>query len=110
MYINKDRTQILMALYNLIENAVKYSSGKNVDIDLHKRNEKLHISITDQGIGIPEDQLTDISRPFYRAENTNKIQGSGLGLSIALRILEKNNIEYRIESKVDIGTKVSLIF
>ena len=110
MYINKDRTQILMALYNLIENAVKYSSGKNVDIDLHKRNEKLHISITDQGIGIPEDQLTDISRPFYRAENTNKIQGSGLGLSIALRILEKNDIEYRIESKVDIGTKVSLIF
>lgn len=110
MYINKDRTQVLMALYNLIENAVKYSQGEAVDILLHKRQDKLHLSITDKGIGIPENQLTNISKPFYRADNTNKIQGSGLGLSIALRILEKNNIRYTIQSQMNIGTIVTLIF
>lgn len=110
MYISKDRTQILMALYNLIENAVKYSLGKLVDIQLYKENGQLHVSITDNGIGIPEDQLNNISKPFYRAENTNKIQGSGLGLSIALRILEKNGIVYKIESELNIGTTVFLSF
>lgn len=108
--INKDKTQLFMALFNLIENGVKYSQGNMVDICIYKNsNNFLCISITDYGIGIPAEQLDNISRPFYRADNTNQIQGSGIGLSIALRILEKNNIQYRIESQVNIGTKVSLI-
>jgi len=110
MYIHRDPTQILMALYNLIENAVKYSHGETVIVDLYKEESKLHVAITDKGIGIPEDQLQDISKPFYRAENTNKIQGSGLGLSIALRILEKNKIEYRVDSIINEGTTILLIF
>lgn len=108
--INKDKTQLFMALFNLIENGVKYSQGNMVDICIYKNsNNFLCISITDYGIGIPTEHLENISRPFYRADNTNQIQGSGIGLSIALRILEKNNIEYKIESQVNIGTKVSLI-
>jgi two-component system sensor histidine kinase ArlS len=108
--INKDKTQLFMTLFNLIENGVKYSQGNIVDICIYKNsNNFLCISITDYGIGIPAEQLDNISRPFYRADNTNQIQGSGIGLSIALRILEKNNIEYKIESQVNIGTKVSLI-
>ena len=46
--------------------------------------------------------------PFYRADNTNQIQGSGIGLSIALRILEKNHIRYEITSETDKGTTVTL--
>lgn len=110
MFVANNRTQLLMALFNLIENAVKYSKGKRVDINIFKQDGKLCLSITDKGIGIPPEKLADISKPFFRADNANQIQGSGIGLSIALRILEKNKIKYRIESTVDIGTKIVLIF
>ena len=108
--INKDRTQLLMAMFNLIENAVKFSQGNTVDIQLSKKEDNLCIAIADKGIGIPSDQLTNISKPFYRADNTNKIQGSGIGLSIALRILEKNQIRYEIHSEENKGTTITLIF
>lgn len=110
MSMDKDRTQLLIALFNLVENAVKYSSKENVTIHLYKKCDRLCLSIADKGIGIPSDQLADISKPFYRADNTNEVQGSGIGLSIALRILDKNGIEYKIESEIDTGTKVSLLF
>ena len=109
--VNTDRTQLLMALFNLIENAVKYSQNKPIEIHIYKDDEnKLCISIKDNGIGIPTDQLENISKPFYRADNTNKVEGSGIGLSIALKILEKNNIEYSIESEENVGSTVLLRF
>jgi len=108
LIVTKDRTQLLMALFNLIENAVKYSQGNEVDILLFNNEGHLGLSIKDKGIGIPQEQLTNISKPFYRADNTNQIQGSGIGLSIALRILEKNNIEYQIRSELNLGTTILL--
>ncbi|MDR2084187.1 MAG: HAMP domain-containing histidine kinase [Bacteroidales bacterium] len=108
--INVDAMQLLMALYNLLENAVKYSQGITVEARLYKQGEYLHLSITDKGIGIPADQLSHVSKPFYRADNANQMQGSGIGLSIALRILEKNNIAYQIESEEGKGTRVELFF
>ncbi|GAB6120069.1 sensor histidine kinase [Dysgonomonas termitidis] len=110
MSVDKDRTQLLIALFNLVENAVKYSLKENVVIHLYKEENRLCLSIADKGIGIPSGQLADISKPFYRAGNTNEVHGSGIGLSIALRILDKNGIEYKIESEINTGTKVSLLF
>lgn len=110
MMINVERTQLLISLLNLIENAVKYSQKKNVEIHLYKQDHALCLSITDKGIGIPSEQLSDIKKPFFRADNTNNIKGSGIGLSLALRILDKNNIRYEIDSKVNIGTTVRLHF
>ncbi|MDR0437676.1 MAG: HAMP domain-containing histidine kinase [Bacteroidales bacterium] len=108
--IHKDRTQLLMALFNLIENAVKYSRDYSVEIELFKKDSTLCLAIRDNGIGIPPEQIQHVSKPFYRADNTNKIQGSGIGLSIALRILEKNDIHYEILSKEQEGVTVLLKF
>lgn len=108
--VSADSTQLLMALYNLVENAVKYSQGEVVKIYIYKEDSRLCISIIDNGIGIPPEQLPYISKPFYRADNIHQIEGSGIGLSIALRILEKNNIKYRIDSSEGKGTKVVLLF
>lgn len=110
LYVQKNRVQMLMALFNLIENAVKYSQGKAVEIRIYKENETLCLSIEDKGIGIPEDQLININKPFYRAGNTTQIRGEGIGLSIALRILEKNRTEYTIDSEENRGTTVLLKF
>lgn len=109
LVVSRDRTQLLMALFNLIENAVKYSQGKLVNIRLFKREECLGVLMCDKGIGIPAEQLENISKPFYRADNTSQINGSGIGLSIALRILEKNNVKYQIDSKLDEGTTILLL-
>jgi signal transduction histidine kinase len=102
--VSIERAQLLIILYNLIENAVKYSNGEQVDICIYKTEERLALSVTDKGIGIPSDLLTNISKPFYRAE------GGGVRLSIALRILEKNHIEYNIHSVVNEGTTITLLF
>lgn len=104
------RTQITMALSNLIENAAKYSNGKDVTISLSSTAEQLKLIIRDNGIGIPKEQLEFISKPFYRADNASYKAGSGIGLSIALRILEKNNIKYKIESVVSQGTTITILF
>ncbi|MGL5785987.1 MAG: HAMP domain-containing sensor histidine kinase [Bacteroidales bacterium] len=106
MYVDYDRAQLLIALYNLIENAVKYSRGKDVEITIFEKNNLLNAEIKDQGIGIPENELCHISKPFYRADNTNKISGSGIGLSIALQIFENNGIPYSIHSIQDSGTTI----
>lgn len=108
--VSIEKTQLLIALFNLIENAVKYSQGKTVDILLSSLSDQLSISISDKGIGIPSEQLSSISKPFYRADNSSQIQGSGIGLSIAFRILQKNNILFRIHSAVNEGTIVQLLF
>lgn len=109
MLVDIDRTQLLIALFNLIENAVKYSQKENVEILFSKNQDKLCLSITDKGIGIPHEQLAEISKPFYRADNTSEIQGSGIGLSLALRILDKNRIEYSIDSEVNVGTRIVVL-
>lgn len=108
LIVNKDRTQLLMALFNIIENAVKYSRGETAFITITKSLDRLSIVIQDQGMGIPPEALKDLSKPFYRANNTNAIQGSGIGLSIALRILEKNSIDYKIDSQEGKGTRIEI--
>lgn len=111
LWISTPKTQLMMALLNLVENALKYSpSDKTVCIKLWNTNGQLALSIEDQGIGIPPEQIQHLSKPFFRADNSNRKQGSGIGLSIALRILEKNKLTYHINSRPNQGTQVTLLF
>jgi signal transduction histidine kinase len=108
--VNHSKTQLYMSLFNIIENAVKYSMQHPVKIRIYQENQLLHVSVQDHGIGIPSDQLENISKPFFRGNNTNNIRGNGIGLSIALRILEKIGVEYGISSEQGKGTLVVLSF
>lgn len=108
--VNHSKTQLYMSLFNIIENAVKYSMQQPVEIRIYQQNQVLHVSVQDYGIGIPSGQLEDISKPFFRGDNTSDIRGSGIGLSIALRILEKAGVEYKISSEQGRGTLVVLSF
>lgn len=110
LVVKEDQNHLLMALFNIIENAVKYSQGESVELKLFDNQGGLVLSIQDRGIGIPEEELGNISKPFYRANNTGSVKGNGIGLSIALRILEKNNIKYNIKSEKGKGTLVIISF
>ncbi|TFE25422.1 HAMP domain-containing histidine kinase [Cohnella luojiensis] len=108
VYIN----QILMthAIANILDNAIKYSNADTrIRIEMFIRQKEAVIQISDQGIGINEDEIALVQERFYRAKNSNVAKGSGLGLSMCKEIVEKFNGYLAIESKIDVGTTVSII-
>lgn len=102
--------QIQLALYNLIENAVKYSNQNLVKIILSETNQQLQISIEDQGKGIQKEDLDLVQQTFYRGKNVGEIKGSGIGLSLATIIFKQNNIQFSIASQENAGTQITLLF
>lgn len=86
-------------LFNLLENAVKYS-GDNVTIKIYTKREKDHvlISVEDDGVGIEEEKLSRIFERFYRANESRSgnIKGSGIGLSIVKHIVNKHHGEIEV--------------
>jgi signal transduction histidine kinase len=108
--IKGNSNEIKTALYNIIENAVKYSNGNPIKISLLQEEQQLKIVIEDHGSGISEEDLKFIKQTFYRGKNVNDIKGSGVGLSLANIIFKQNNILFTITSKKDEGTTVTLLF
>ncbi|MGN7812701.1 sensor histidine kinase [Flavobacterium sp. 22076] len=108
--IKGNSNEIKIALFNIIENAVKYSAGNPIKISLSEHNQQLKIVIEDQGKGISEEDLQFIKQTFYRGKNVSDIKGSGIGLPLANVIFKQNNIEFTIVSKKDAGTTVTLVF
>lgn len=105
-----NETLIHLALYNIVENAVKYSNSKPITIDLFLQNNRLKLSVEDQGKGISEEELAFIKQTFYRGKNVGEIKGSGIGLSLATIILEQHRIQFDITSQLEQGTVITLIF
>lgn len=107
---NGSESLLYIAFLNFMENAAKFSVEKPVNISLEEKNHRLKISITDQGIGINEEDLQKIAQPFYRAQNAFEFDGNGLGFSIALRIIKLHHVVIDIDSTVGKGTKIVLEF
>ncbi|MRN51472.1 HAMP domain-containing protein [Paenibacillus sp. LC-T2] len=107
VYVN----QILMshAIANILDNAIKYSNpNTQIRIETFIRQNEAFIQISDQGIGIDEDEIARVQERFYRARNSNTAKGSGLGLPMCKEIAEKFNGHLSIESKINAGTTVSI--
>ena len=100
-------------LNNLLSNAVKYNlEGGIVNIKIAKEKNKIVMVISDNGIGMNEDDLQHIFVEFVRIKNekTKNITGSGLGLSIVKKIIDIYHGEIKVESKPDKGTIFTLKF
>ena len=96
------------ALSNLIENAIQYTpTNGTVKVVLSNSNQKVRITVSDTGQGIPTQDLPYIFDRFYRVERSRNrtTGGTGLGLSIAKKILELHDSEILVESEVNVGTK-----
>lgn len=106
-----DRDQIIMAIQNLVENAVNYSpEGTKVTVSSIVKNGIITISITDQGIGIPEIEKERIFERFYRVDPARSRQsgGTGLGLSIVKHVATKHGGEVSVWSVENVGSTFSL--
>jgi len=100
-------------LYNLIENAVKYNKDHgSISIKLYDDAQKIYIEIQDTGIGIAKEDLPRIYERFYRSDKSHsqKVEGSGLGLSIVKHGLALLNGEIHVDSELGKGTTFRVIF
>jgi two-component system, LuxR family, sensor kinase FixL len=86
------------SLINIFSNAVKYSGDDaEITFEVHDSNGNLEFHVTDQGIGIPEEEHHQLFQRFFRAQNATNIQGTGLGLHIVKRYMDMlgGNISFR---------------
>lgn len=112
-----NRSQLLEVINNLLSNAIKFSRpGGSVRIYIDKDLDmepisKLRISVSDDGIGIPESELDQVFTSFFRASNVrdSEIGGTGLGLAIISRIIEENQGNMTVESTLNVGTTFSVL-
>lgn len=107
--VKVDAEKLMLAIQNLIENAIRYSPKKGkVTISLlyDKINEEIEVMIKDEGFGIPEYQKKRAFTKFFRGDNIVKRQteGTGLGLFITKNIIEAHNGKIWLESEEDKGT------
>lgn len=106
------KRQLKQVLFNLIGNAIKFTSTEGVTVKVDYKNDNLLIEVKDTGIGIPSDMKDEILKPFTQVDQsaTRKHGGAGLGLTIVSRILESLKASLNIESQLDKGTTVSFSF
>lgn len=98
---------------NLLSNAIKYSNkNSTISISLNEQRNHVNFTIQDEGIGIKESDLNHIYENFYRSEalNHKDISGNGLGLSIVKKSADAIDAKIKIESTLDKGTTVTVIF
>jgi PAS domain S-box-containing protein len=96
-------------LINLLSNAIKFSppSGK-IEVFSHLDKDTLKIEITDQGIGIPDEEKKHLFNRFFRANNAQNIEGTGLGLSIVKKYVDLMGGDIELSSEINKGTKFTV--
>jgi two-component system sensor histidine kinase SenX3 len=107
-----DRDQLIAAVHNLIENAINYSpEDTKVSVVTQLKESLIEISVTDQGIGIAEDEQSRIFERFYRIDpaRSRETGGTGLGLSIVKHVALNHGGEVRVWSKMGVGSTFTLI-
>ncbi len=106
--VTADKSKIQQVLYNLIDNAIKFSnSNSTVYINVSDRFEKIFVSVKDSGIGIPKDSLNKIWERFYKSDNSRGKDktGTGLGLSIVKEIVTNHGENINVISTEGVGTE-----
>ena len=107
-----DRDQLIAAVHNLIENAVNYSpEDTKVSIVANRSDDLIEIAVTDQGIGIADEDQGRIFERFYRVDpaRSRETGGTGLGLSIVKHVALNHGGDVKVWSKVGVGSTFTLL-
>lgn len=111
IFCTADPRLLAMAFNNLLENAVKYSTEPaNVTVTINQQEEMVIVAIKDKGIGIPAADVENIFQRFYSVDraHSQKMGGSGLGLSIVETVIEKHFGRITVESEVGRGSTFTI--
>lgn len=105
--IKCDKSQMILLFQNLIQNAIKFRSDKSpeIKIDAEENENYWKFKVEDNGIGIKEEYLNKIFRIFQRLHSRKEYQGTGTGLALCKRIVERHGGKIWVESKPDQGSQ-----
>lgn len=107
-FVSADMSKIQQVLYNLIDNAIKFSNmDSSITIETTEKNDKVFISVKDTGIGIPKDSIKKIWERFYKTDLSRgkDKRGTGLGLAIVKEIISAHNENINVISTEGVGTE-----
>ena len=108
LFVNADKEQIQQVLYNLIDNAVKFSNNDSViKVETTEKHGTVFVSVKDTGQGIPKASLNKIWERFYKLDSSRgrDRKGTGLGLSIVKEIITAHNQNINVISTEGVGTE-----
>jgi signal transduction histidine kinase len=111
--IQGDRDKMVLALHNLIGNAVKYTpEGGKVKVRVEAEDGSVHVAVTDTGIGISDEESELVFERFYRSRDgrVSKITGSGLGLALAREVVRMHGGDITLTSKLNQGSTFKATF
>lgn len=107
--LKANKNLLKLAVTNIVSNACKYSDFKPVMVKLESNGSLLSIAVTDQGIGIPQDDIQHIFEPFFRASNTSNFKGYGVGLPLSLNIIRLHRGSIGIKSQEGLGSEIKVM-
>jgi two-component system, OmpR family, sensor kinase len=97
------------AVENIVRNAVKHGAGGRVDVGVHPDGALVHVEVLDQGPGIAPDHLGDVFEPFFRSNPAhNNVDGHGLGMAIAKRVVETHGGRISAANRAEGGLRVTI--
>lgn len=108
LYVSADMSKIQQVLYNLIDNALKFSHTNSfITIETTEKNDKIFVSVKDTGIGIPKDSINKIWERFYKTDLSRgkDKKGTGLGLAIVKEIIQAHGENINCISTEGVGTE-----
>lgn len=101
--------QLNQVLLNILTNAAQSITDKgDIWIEITEQNDMLHLTIKDNGCGIPADVLPKVFEPFFTTKDVG--QGTGLGLSMAYNVIKQHQGSISLQSELDVGTTISISF
>jgi len=106
-FVKGKKLQLIQLFQNLIGNGLKYQSGQEtpkVEIQAEGVENKIRISVIDNGIGISQGNLKKIFEPFKRLHNSNEYKGSGIGLATCKKIIDRLGSEFYVSSELGVGS------
>lgn len=112
-YISGMEDHIYRSILNLLDNAINYTNeGGKVEISCSRKDGRIEVSVSDTGIGIPEEHLPRIFERFYRVDKarSRELGGTGLGLAIVKHVMSIHNGTVEVESEVGRGSTFTLRF
>jgi PAS domain S-box-containing protein len=108
LLVRADRRRVAQVVANLLANAIKYSPGGGaVSLRAERRDGRVAVSVTDEGVGIPEESRHEVFLPFVRLDSNADAEGTGLGLAISRRIIRRHGGELDFESVPGQGSTFS---
>ena len=109
LFIDGNLNLLQLAISNIFLNASKYSNHQRVKVALSSSLGRVTVKVSDDGIGIPDEEQQHIFEPFFRASNTTEFNGHGIGLPLTLNIIRLHKGSIGIRSEENVGTEINIM-